>query len=81
MIPEKSYRPSGIKITIQNRSGLIRLIYTYQGQRQFISYPLNYFDSENQNIAIAKATEIHNDIYLYDRYDETKEKYKLNYIL
>jgi integrase len=78
MIPEKSYRPSGIKITIQNRSGLIRLIYTYQGQRQFISYPLNYFDSENQNIAIAKATEIHNDIYLYNRYDETKEKYKLN---
>lgn len=77
MIPDKSFRPHGIKVTIQNRSGLIRLLYTYKGKREIISYPLNYFDPQNQQIAIAKATEIHNDIYLYQKYDETKEKYQL----
>lgn len=77
MTPDKSFRPHGIKVTIQNRSGLIRLLYTYRGKREIISYPLNYFDPQNQQIAIAKATEIHNDIFLYQKYDETKEKYQL----
>jgi integrase len=77
MIPKKSYRPDGIKVTIQNRDGLIRLLYTYKSKREIISYPLNYFAPQNQQIAIAKATEIHNDIYLYQKYDETKEKYQL----
>ncbi|MBF2056264.1 MAG: tyrosine-type recombinase/integrase [Cyanobacterium sp. T60_A2020_053] len=72
-----SFRPNGLKVSIDNNNGTIRLRFTYQGKRESISYPLNYFDPQSQQIAIAKATEIHNDIYLYQKYDETKEKYQL----
>lgn len=71
------FRPDGLKVSIENNNGTIRLRFTYQGKRESINYPLNYFDPQNQQIAIAKATQIHNDIYLYQKYDETKEKYQL----
>lgn len=77
MIPDKRYKPEGLKISIENNNGTIRLRYTYKNKRQSINYPLNYFDIRSHQIAKAKATEIHNDIYLYNNYDETKNKYKL----
>ncbi|MGI0480230.1 tyrosine-type recombinase/integrase [Geminocystis sp. CENA526] len=77
MAQNQRFRPDGLKVSIENNNGTVRLRFTYQGKRESINYPLNYFDPQNQQIAIAKATEIHNDIYLYQKYDETKEKYQL----
>lgn len=77
MTQNQRFRPDGLKVSIENNNSTVRLRFTYQGKRESINYPLNYFDPQNQQIAIAKATEIHNDIYLYQKYDETKEKYQL----
>ena len=77
MNSDQRYKPDGLKVSIENNNGSIRLRFTYKGKREAINYPLNYFDQDNQKIAIAKATEIHHDIYVYDRYDESKQKYRL----
>lgn len=71
----RSYKVN--KITIRSNNGTIQFRYQYKGHRQEFNLGLSWEGEDNHKIAIAKAQEIFNDIYLYDRYDESKDKYKL----
>lgn len=77
MVTEKSYKPNGCKVAIRNNKGTIQLRYTYNGSRIEFSLGLDWLDLPNHHKAIAIAQQIHNDIYLFGNYDDTKEKYRI----
>jgi len=78
MIHEKSYKPNGCKVAIRNNNGVIALRYSYNGKQIDLSLGLNWLDIPSHHKATSIAQQIHNDIYIYDQYDESKEKYKVN---
>lgn len=77
---KKSYRPDGCRVTVRNHQGNIQLRYTYNFSREEINLGISWAYKKNHKIAEAIAREISNDIYIFDRYDITKDKYRLNSI-
>ncbi|BAQ66464.1 tyrosine-type recombinase/integrase [Geminocystis sp. NIES-3709] len=77
MIPSKTYRPDNINVAIRNNNGVICLRYSYRCKQLDLSLGIAWNNKANHSIAQSIALQIHNDIFLYGNYDESKEKYRI----
>jgi hypothetical protein len=66
MIPEKSYKPQGLKVALRNNNGSISLRYSYQGKQIDLSLGLSWDSVPCHQKATSIANQIHNDIYISD---------------